>query len=433
MKKYVLFVNSISKIGGAQLYILRKVKYLETNGFKVYVVAGMAEDIRFTEFYEHEFIEVKEIIMPPNLFCKDEISDILERILAFIHYKEQDEIFIESHQVYPAMWAEIFAQKVNRVNLVYCITPFHVNGYIIREFYHKKLRSDELLGCNESYIPETFGNGFKNNYLNIPFDPNEIEKVSNQDTVLGKDNVSDVALESRDISILTISRIQKTYIAQSIIDLSDFCKKYPDTSVKYNLVLSENNGSEYDKLKILIDKVKPNNLDIELNGPVLKLTDTIFKGYDLFIGMGTAVLNAVSMGLPSLVVDYRNNRYYGFFGYDYHEFGSGIRPAEKGLDYFLKQVLNKEVDLDEVRKRAMDYFLENYESEKVNRRFLEYQYNINKKVDKEYFEFERRFYNYKDVIKFVLLRTCGVRNTQKILARLGAIKEFVSRDKNSFK
>ena len=400
MRKYVLFLNTISEIGGAELYVLRKARFLENNGFKVYIVTGKAQNIRFTEFYDYEFLEIKEIVISPNLFCKNEISGILERILAFIHYQEQDEIFVESHQIYPAMWAEIFAQKVNRVNLVYCITPFHVNGYIIREFYHKKLRSDELLGCNESYIPETFGNGFKNNYLNIPFDPNEIEKVSNQDTVLGKDNVSDVALESRDISILTISRIQKTYIAQSIIDLSDFCKKYPDTSVKYNLVLSENNGSEYDKLKILIDKVKPNNLDIELNGPVLKLTDTIFKGYDLFIGMGTAVLNAVSMGLPSLVVDYRNNRYYGFFGYDYYESGAGIRPAEKGLDYFIRQVLNKEVDLEEVRKKAMDYFLENYESEKVNRRFLEYQYNINKKTDKKYFKFEKRF-NYKDMIEFL--------------------------------
>ncbi|NLH36894.1 MAG: glycosyltransferase family 4 protein [Thermotogaceae bacterium] len=432
MRKYVLFLNTISEIGGAELYVLRKARFLENNGFKVYIVTGKAQNIRFTEFYDYEFLEIKEIVISPNLFCKNEISGILERILVFIHYQEQDEIFVESHQIYPAMWAEIFAQKVNRVNLVYCITPFRVNGYIIREFYHKKLRNDELLGCNESYIPETFGNGFKNNYLNIPFDPNEIEKVSNQDTVLGKDNVSDVALESRDISILTISRIQKTYIAQSIIDLSDFCKKYPDASVKYNLVLSENNGSEYDKLKILIDKVKPNNLDIELNGPVLKLTDTIFKGYDLFIGMGTAVLNAVSMGLPSLVVDYRNNRYYGFFGYDYYESGAGIRPAEKGLDYFIKQVLNKEVDLEEVRKKAMDYFLENYESEKVNRRFLEYQYNINKKTDKKYFKFEKRF-NYKDMIEFLLLHTCGVRNTQRILSRLRAIKGFVSSDEHSFR
>lgn len=433
MRKYILFVNTISEIGGAELYILRKARFLENNGFKAYIVTGIAQNIKFSEFYDYEFLETAQILLPPSLFYENEISDILERILAFIHYQEQDEIFIESNQVRPAMWAEIFAQRINRVNLVYCITPFRVNGHIMSEFYHKKLRNDELLGCKESYIPETFGNGFKNNYLNIPFDPNEIEKVSNQDTVLGKDDVSDAALESGDISILTVARIEKTYIAQSIIDLSDFCKKYPDTSVKYKLVLSKNNGPEYVKLKTLIDRVKPGNLNIELNGPVLKLTDTIFKGYDLFIGMGTAVLNAVSMGLPSLVVDYRNNKYYGFFGYDHHEFGSGIRSAEKGLDYFLKQVLNKEVDLDEVRKKAMDYFLENYESDKVNRRFLEYQYNINKKTDKEYFEFEKQLDNYKDLIRLVLLRTCGARNTQKILRRLIAIKAFVSRDKNLFK
>jgi len=161
MKKYILFVNTISKIGGAELYILRKIKYLENNGFKVYIVSGSAKNIEFNEFYKHEFLENKKIVMSPNLFCKNEVDGILKKILTFIRYQEQDEIFIESHQIYPAMWAEIFAQKVKRVNLVYCIGPFEITDSTRAEFYHKKLINDELLGCNESYIPETFGSKFR--------------------------------------------------------------------------------------------------------------------------------------------------------------------------------------------------------------------------------------------------------------------------------
>jgi len=37
-------------------------------------------------------------------------------------------------------------------------------------------------------------------------------------------------------------------------------------------------------------------------------------------------------------------KYYGFFGYDYYEFGSGIKVADKGLDYFITKVLNREID-----------------------------------------------------------------------------------------
>lgn len=430
MKKHILFVNTISKIGGAELYILRKVKYLENNGFNVYIVSGGAKNIEFNEFYKHKFLEIKKIVLSPNFFCKNEVDGILKKILAFIRYQEQDEIFIESHQIYPAMWAEIFAQKVKRVNLVYCIGPFEITDSTRAEFYHKKLINDELLGCNESYIPETFGSKFRNNYFNIPFDPSEIEKTNNSINSQECDGTFNTVGKDNTVSILTISRIEKTYITQSIIDISDFCKKNPNIKVKYNLVLSKNSGPEYEKLKTIIEEVKPSNLNITLSGPVTKLTDTVFKGYDLFIGMGTSILNAVSMGIPSIVVDYRNNKYYGFFGYDYYEFGSGIKVADKGLDYFITKVLNREIDLEDTKRKAMKYFLDNYENEKVNDKFLEYQYEINKKINKEYFKFKKQFGDYKYVIKFILIHTVGIRGAGKIIAWLATIKRFLLGEKN---
>jgi len=433
MKKYVLFVNIISKIGGAELYVLRKVKYLENNGFNVYIVSGDAKNIKFNEFYKHEFLEIRNIALPPYCFCKNEVDGVLGRILAFIRYQEQDEIFIESHQIYPAMWAEIFAQRIKRVNLVYCITPFEMANSVVAEFYHKKLINDELLGCNESYIPETFGSKFRNNYFNIPFDPSEIEKTDNSINSQKCDVTFNTVGKDNTVSILTISRIEKTYITQSIIDISDFCKKNPNIKVKYTLVLSKNSGPEYDKLKTLIGKVKPGNLDITLSGPVTKLTDTIFKGYDLFIGMGTSILNAVSMEIPSIVVDYRTNKYYGFFGYDYYEFGSGTRLADKDLDYFITKVLDREINLEDVKREATKYFLNNYENEKVNNKFLEYQYQVNSKVNKEYFEFKKRFGDYKDIVKFVLIHTVCIHGAEQMITWLSAIKRFLLNEKSSLR
>jgi len=163
------------------------------------------------------------------------------------------------------------------VNLVYCIGPFEITDSTRAEFYHKKLINDELLGCNESYIPETFGSKFRNNYFNIPFDPSEIEKTNNSINSQECDGTFNTVGKDNTVSILTISRIEKTYITQSIIDISDFCKKNPNIKVKYNLVLSKNSGPEYEKLKTIIEEVKPSNLNITLSGPVTKLTDTVFK------------------------------------------------------------------------------------------------------------------------------------------------------------
>jgi len=78
----------------------------------------------------------------------------------------------------------------------------------------------------------------------------------------------------------------------------------------------------------------------------------------------------------------------------------------------------------------MKYFLDNYENEKVNHKFLEYQYQINKKINKEYFKFKKQFGDYKYVIKFILIHTVGIRGAGKIIAWLVTIKRFLLGEKN---
>ena len=202
--------------------------------------------------------------------------------------------------------------------------------------------------------------------FNIPFDKNEIKVEHINDKTKGYD-----------LKILTISRIEKTYIKQSILDLIEFCKKNPSKKIKYDLVVSKNEGKDFMELTKIVKNANLENLDLNISGPVLKLTTSIFESHDIFLGMGTAVLNAVSMNVPSLVVDYRNNKYYGFFGVDHYEFGSGKKKADKNLDYFLYRFLNKEIDIEEIKDKAYSYFLQNYENEKVNNDFLNYQININ--------------------------------------------------------
>lgn len=38
MRKYVLFVNTISEIGGVELYSLREAQLLKYNGLKAYIL-----------------------------------------------------------------------------------------------------------------------------------------------------------------------------------------------------------------------------------------------------------------------------------------------------------------------------------------------------------------------------------------------------------
>lgn len=420
MKKYLLFVNNIAGIGGAQLYILRKANFVAKKGFEVYIISAKAKDIKFEELFNYSFIEIKEMLFSPTLFLKKKKDKIINEILDFIDYTENDEILIESHQVNPALWAEMLAEKVEATNLVYCIGPFDSEKEIYKNFYNKKLLSNELLGCNESYISNNFGIISNNNYFNIPFDKNEIAIVNKMEDP--EDNY--------DLKILTISRIEKTYIKQSILDLIDFSKLNPKLRIKYDLILSKNKGKECEQLAKIVENNKCGNLIINLKGPVTKLTSDLFEGYTLFIGMGTAVLNAVSMGLPSLVVDYRNNKYYGFFGFDYHEFGSGVKIADKSLDYFLYKILNNEIDLEIIKERGYNFFLENYESERVNNNFLEYQIKINQNNNKQFFPMKTQVNDFKSFVEFIMIHSLGIEGT---IVLKKAISKILSKNKNSFR
>jgi len=420
MKKYLLFVNVISLIGGSQLYVLRKSNFIAKKGFEVYIISARAEDIKFEELLNYSFIEIKEMKFPPTSFFKKERDRIINEILNFIDYAENDEILIESHAVNPALWAEMLAEKVETTNLVYGIGPFKPKGKIHKRFYNKKLLSNEFLGCNESYIPDSFGTIYNNNYFNIPFDKNEIAIVNKM-----KDPE-----DNYDLRILTISRIQKRYVKQSILDLINFSKLNSKVRIKYDLILSKDKGKEYDQLEKIVKNNKQGNLIINLKGPVTKLTSDLFEGYTLFIGMGTAVLNAVSMGLPSLVVDYRNNKYYGFFGFDYHEFGSGVKIADKSLDYFLYKILDNEVDLEKIKERGYNFFLENYDSEKVNNKFLEYQIRINQNNNKQFFPMKTQIDDFISFVEFIMIHSIGIERT---IVFGKAISKFLKKFNMSFR
>jgi len=428
-KKYVFFVNGISAIGGAELYILRKTRHLTECGFKVYIVAVKASNINFKEFLNFTFQEFPELRYIPNFFSKKLRDKLISEILIFIDYDKEDEILIESHEGTPALWAELFAQKIRRVNLVYCITPVKLDNNILKEFYYSKVKQGELVGCDEYYIPCTFGSNFKNVYFNIPYDFYEIEGVS---------KVRVKECDSRKtcgkyIKIITVSRIEKSYVKQSIVDLANFCRENPNVRMKYKLVLSKDRGLEFAKLKSVINKNRAPNFEVILDGPVRKMTVEVFENYDLFIGMGTSVLNAVSVGIPAVVVDYRTNKYYGFFGYDYFAFGAGQKIAENELEIFLNGVLNGEIDLCNVKKKALEYLLDNYDIDKIDKAFIEYQYKLNREVPRTYFETNEVFGNKKELIEFTFLKVFGSRAADKIIYILVRIKRFLFDNPYTFK
>lgn len=63
-KKYIIFTPNISYIGGAQLYVRNKCRYVEKKGWNPIIIAGNANNIMIKDLKKYLYIEENEINDP---------------------------------------------------------------------------------------------------------------------------------------------------------------------------------------------------------------------------------------------------------------------------------------------------------------------------------------------------------------------------------
>ena len=400
---YFLFVNNISQIGGAQLYILRKSKWLLSRGFKIYIITGKKEPIKLVDFYNSSILCIPEILYPPNVFSGINRDKIIRRICGFI--QDNNITYIESHQTGPALWAELVAQNFNAINIVYAIAPLSLRRKIYKEYFKKKLFRGEFLGCNKSFnktnFPDIPTENYCDSYINIPFDASEIE-IYTDCPVIKFNHI---------FKILTISRIDKTYIKNSIEQIAAYIKNKQSIHISYDIYTDINNKVKYKELCQLVERYTNSNLNINLFGPINPLNNCIFEDKDLFLGMGTAILNASAMKLPSLVIDYRNNKYYGFFGVDYFEFGSSEKLAENDITEYIDYLLNDKKRVKELGENGYEFFVREFDNEFVNEKFLKYMQVC--KLQNPLM-IPQKLMCLRDLFDFILLKIFGAKNSIKV-------------------
>lgn len=404
MKKYIIFANSISGIGGGQLYILRKLKYLSNNGYDAYLIVGDANSIEHKELQQFKTLEMPQIYYPPNLYNHKKRNKSTLIMKQFISYNDTDKIYIESHQTAPALWGELFAERVNSINTIYALAPFGVERKVYKDFFNEKLNKEQFLGCNKSFVKTNFPqSNAQDNYANIPFDKEEIITL----------DCAEVQDNTFDLNILTISRIDKTYIKNSILELIEYSSRNNKIKIKYDIYIDVTFGEKYDELKSIIDSNKQENLTINLLEPVYPLNNCLYNNQDLFIGMGTAILNSASMKLASLVVDYRNNKYYGFFGQDHHEFGDIEEQADNNLDSYIDSLIKDKDEKDILGEKAYTLFCLEFENKVVNNKFIDFiEKSFNEKDT--YTQIPTRIFDARDLLDFILINIFGAKRSLTI-------------------
>lgn len=411
---YIMVIPHLDSIGGGQLYALRRAKYLKERNINVVFITlrFKRQNIILKELEEFDVIEEPYL----DVVCNKKNS-IVEKIIKKINIKNNQEVIIESFECF---WAcEILAKELNAKHYMYMLSEKDIFNLKEREFYLKKLERKEIIGVSKETLRISFGElwnekKYENRYVNIGYKKDEIKK----DEV----KASELKLEKNDkiIRIITVSRFDKTYIEEMIRAVILISEKYLEDNFELILIGDSHNKEIKKRLE---DKYKSTkNLNIRFLGYINPLFSEIYLNSDLFIGMGTALINAASYGCPCLTIDPRNNETSGFFGIDVFSFG--YREDDKTFNIFSKIEEFMEMNIkskNEISKKTIELFKNEFEFEKVMTKLNSYIFENREKI-----EYVNSKETLKMKIKYILHKIGLLKIARKVKNEIIKPKKFVN-------
>lgn len=367
---YILFGSSISNIGGAEQYILRRAEYMAEKGNNVVFVSKETKPLLINGFVNFNIIEVQEIGIPIYFFSRRKVDYIVDSIYQSLkkHLINEQTIIIESASIYYGLWSELLAKKMGAVSLIYELTGCKIHKNYVAEFAAFKLAKKELLGCSEHLLSKMFTcfneyyDSSKNIFINIPFNKNEISfEAKVYFNHIRNDN---------DIRILSVSRVAKPYLSELIKEISVVAAKMPDKKIILSLILDKREGLQLSRLKSIANSESrlTKNFTVEFMGPLVPLPYDLFRQSDIFVGAGTAALNAISCGVPTVLQNHDTNMSPGIFGVDIDYFGYAPQYSNPVSEVVLK-LLNHQELMSEASSNGLNLYIDSYETTGVMKKF----------------------------------------------------------------
>lgn len=333
MKNYLIITPSLNYIGGAELYALRRAKHLSDLGYRVMFLTGKKESIYLDDLNKYKIFYIEEL----PLFYQGKDSVIATKTLKLLksEFLSQD-IFIESNHLICALWGELIAKELSAKHIYYMLAELDITKnkkYV--NFFLAKLKTNTLIGLTDQSLRISFGNlwepGMKNLYVNIGFSIYENEHTIPID-------LQKYFTKNDEFKVLTISRLEKTYIESLIQSCYEISSTNP-YKVFSLIIIGDTKDS---KIKNdLQEKYRGSkNLHIHFLGYVSPISNKFFESVNVFVGMGTAVINSAATGCPTIVIDPRDNKAAGFFGDNLSNFAY----PQSTMKYHIYELLQKAID-----------------------------------------------------------------------------------------
>lgn len=358
MINYIFLTPSISVLGGAELYCLRRALYLKKKGFRIVFITGEKEGTSsLTEFNDYEIVNLEGL----HSYYLGEKSKLFDNLIKRISELNLiGEIYIESHNVNCFLWGEVLSRHIQAKHIFYILAEFNSKKY---KHYLSSLRnalySERIIGITNQSLkicfPEEKNIDQIKNYVNVPFSKEEFNTYIKNEFLQILDN-------KVDYRILTISRLEKTYVEKLILSTIEISKLYQ--SKKIELIIIGDTKSGLEKIRLEKKYSSMDSFSIHFLGYVNPVSEIFFKRSNVFVGMGTAAINAISLATPTIIIDPRKNLSPGYFGDELFNFAFSESDQYIDLSELLvRGILNKSY-LKDIGVKSEKVFQDEFDSKK---------------------------------------------------------------------
>jgi len=314
-KHYIFLTGTIYDVGGAQIYLRNKSKYLRENGWIVYIFSyRYGNRIVISELQNYHNQIIRELKYFPVVFSEKNVNEtkkkIVEKLEITKNERENDTLIIESHQVSTSLWGEIIAQRLKCKHISYLLYEVYAkqSNHILKYLDFKHSRK-ELYGITKKSLDILF-DGYKQiEESKKYFFSAKISNVVTNDTNEFVEN-----LQRSDFNIGCLSRLDKPFILTLIDEVVLFAKK---NSNKNFLLVIVGDGYNRKAIKKIHTKTKySENITLKMPGAMYPIPKKFFLLMDIFFGVAGAAYICAQNGGLTVTVDVNSHKPIGYLGYD---------------------------------------------------------------------------------------------------------------------
>ena len=365
-KIYIIFTYDIHPVGGTQTYTAGKAKYLQENGWNVYIFFSAPNVGQSAIPYLTQYIKTgggfSFLSIPPyklKLFEQDYCINLMINRLNLSN-SDDYEIIIESHYDIGGYWAELLAARIKARHIFVCCNEVYrdeIPGKYYEDnldFFYFKWQRNELAYSKKNMLVRLF-----NGYKNITAAKYDMPKI-----VRDPDAVQDVdfpldAIQKLDWNICHIGRIVKDYVPYAIEGVAELARRHPDKKINFIFV-----GDVTPRRDFIMNTFKNiDNVQLTALGDMVPIPRILFSKIDVILAIAGAARHASQEGVFLINGSAKNpEKTPGVLGYDTKDnvYGEGTFSYVEALENVLVKKLYDKRNFDYPKQKPTEWYYNNF-------------------------------------------------------------------------